>query len=456
MTRKILKFATEAHGEQTRKYTGLPYITHPVSVAERVRLQGGDLNQQAAALLHDVLEDTSNPELANAVYEAAGFNNNVVFKTEKGSVYYLNNGKTKRDKKTLTGRTEKFSESDKTVYITEEDFKTLRENSEGLKDLEWSDDSVTVTNDSNRKTTISVKSNPEIGLIPLELVKGIEETETGYREDKRINIKSYSFLPNGVTFHAGHKIVSISNQITPQQKQQVQQLYSQYLESLNKPNTNPILQGNQQEQVKKFAELQERLNNKEFLEGAKNAYESSKGLQEWGTQEQYNDYIARVSLGIIKNPTSGEYNYISKVKDIVYHGTNKEFDKFKKPSDTGSQNRMIAFADDIEYAKIAGARRTPLKRIIAALVNITKPYPVDKLEAMELDSGYRDEVLNEIKKEGVDGFAFESDDDLATKNFNEVLVFEPEQIHILGGKQDIEGFREFVLSTQAPSLEVFN
>ena len=34
-------------------------------------------------------------------------------------------------------------------------------------------------------------------------------------------------------------------QITPQQKQQALQQYSQYLESLNKPNTNPILQGNQ-------------------------------------------------------------------------------------------------------------------------------------------------------------------------------------------------------------------
>ena len=33
--------------------------------------------------------------------------------------------------------------------------------------------------------------------------------------------------------------------LTPQQKQQAQQLYSKYLESLNKPNTNPILQGNQ-------------------------------------------------------------------------------------------------------------------------------------------------------------------------------------------------------------------
>jgi hypothetical protein len=35
----------------------------------------------------------------------------------------------------------------------------------------------------------------------------------------------------------------------------------------------------QQEQVKKFDELQERLNNKEFLEGAKNAFESSEELQ---------------------------------------------------------------------------------------------------------------------------------------------------------------------------------
>lgn len=39
--------------------------------------------------------------------------------------------------------------------------------------------------------------------------------------------------------------VNLEAQITSQQKQQAQQLYSRYLESLNKPNTNPILQGNQ-------------------------------------------------------------------------------------------------------------------------------------------------------------------------------------------------------------------
>ena len=35
----------------------------------------------------------------------------------------------------------------------------------------------------------------------------------------------------------------------------------------------------QQKQIKKFTELQERLSNKEFLEGAKNAFESSEELQ---------------------------------------------------------------------------------------------------------------------------------------------------------------------------------
>lgn len=40
---------------------------------------------------------------------------------------------------------------------------------------------------------------------------------------------------------------------------------------------NEITTNTQQEQLKKFAELQERLNNKEFIEGAKFAYESSEG-----------------------------------------------------------------------------------------------------------------------------------------------------------------------------------
>ncbi len=51
-------FAATAHGHQTRKYTGEPYICHPLAVAERVAYYGGTEAMQVTAILHDVLEDT--------------------------------------------------------------------------------------------------------------------------------------------------------------------------------------------------------------------------------------------------------------------------------------------------------------------------------------------------------------------------------------------------------------
>ena len=51
-------FATAAHMGQTRKYDGLPYITHPIAVAEQVYAMTTDAEMTAAAMLHDVVEDT--------------------------------------------------------------------------------------------------------------------------------------------------------------------------------------------------------------------------------------------------------------------------------------------------------------------------------------------------------------------------------------------------------------
>lgn len=56
-----IAFATEAHGsiDQRRKYTGEPYIGHPLAVMENLRRYGiTDDAVLAAAVLHDVVEDT--------------------------------------------------------------------------------------------------------------------------------------------------------------------------------------------------------------------------------------------------------------------------------------------------------------------------------------------------------------------------------------------------------------
>ena len=55
---RALDFANKAHSGQLRK-SGLPYITHPIEVARIAAGSGLDEESVCAALLHDVLEDTS-------------------------------------------------------------------------------------------------------------------------------------------------------------------------------------------------------------------------------------------------------------------------------------------------------------------------------------------------------------------------------------------------------------
>lgn len=53
LTKKAMKIAYQAHQGQTDK-TGLPYIYHPIHLAEQMQ----DETTTCVALLHDVIEDT--------------------------------------------------------------------------------------------------------------------------------------------------------------------------------------------------------------------------------------------------------------------------------------------------------------------------------------------------------------------------------------------------------------
>lgn len=57
-----LSFATEKHAGQARKYSGVPYISHPTRVGQTLREYGYPPEVVAAGYLHDVLEDTSATE----------------------------------------------------------------------------------------------------------------------------------------------------------------------------------------------------------------------------------------------------------------------------------------------------------------------------------------------------------------------------------------------------------
>lgn len=55
---QVKEFAGRAHGEQRRKFADEPYIAHPIRVMEICATYTKDVCILAAALLHDVLEDT--------------------------------------------------------------------------------------------------------------------------------------------------------------------------------------------------------------------------------------------------------------------------------------------------------------------------------------------------------------------------------------------------------------
>jgi (p)ppGpp synthase/HD superfamily hydrolase len=55
---KAYLFAQKAHENQVRKYTNRPYFIHPLSVACTVSKVTDESRILAAALLHDVVEDT--------------------------------------------------------------------------------------------------------------------------------------------------------------------------------------------------------------------------------------------------------------------------------------------------------------------------------------------------------------------------------------------------------------
>ena len=57
--KKIAAFADKAHGDQKRKYAEERYIEHPLRVMRTCKSYGYPLPVLAAAILHDVLEDTN-------------------------------------------------------------------------------------------------------------------------------------------------------------------------------------------------------------------------------------------------------------------------------------------------------------------------------------------------------------------------------------------------------------
>ena len=182
-------------------------------------------------------------------------------------------------------------------------------------------------------------------------------------------------------------------------------------------------------------------------------YKNNPELSKTGTEQEYLDYIESVFPN-------------SKIKDVVYHKTSsKEIEGGKfKISRLGGV--YFSFFNVPSGGLLKGLVQKLIKEnTIIAVVDVKNPFIVNRNNAKEVvkkiglttqdvtklrknfDLSTNDAVLgfpNEAKDTGqLDNFPTISFNEKDKKDIIELAVFDPEQIHILGSKSDIEGFKKW-------------
>lgn len=67
-----LVWAAELHGDQVRKGTSIPYVSHLLAVCALVIEFGGTEDEAIAALLHDAVEDLGDPSMLDRIRKRFG------------------------------------------------------------------------------------------------------------------------------------------------------------------------------------------------------------------------------------------------------------------------------------------------------------------------------------------------------------------------------------------------
>jgi hypothetical protein len=187
-------------------------------------------------------------------------------------------------------------------------------------------------------------------------------------------------------------------------------------------------------------------------------------LLEIGTEEDYKEYLDTVFPD-------------SKIKQVMFHKTGAEkFDEFRLSYLGGAYFSFYDMGSGSKYLP-KFIQRLLEKRTVLAKVNVKSPLVINRDNAAEImkktglttqsvaklkkhfdmsqyDSilGYPNELkdkgeLDSVKKSLEQGGDIEVDlSHLAPKyrDVVELAVFDPKDIHILGSKRDVEGFRRFM------------
>jgi hypothetical protein len=172
----------------------------------------------------------------------------------------------------------------------------------------------------------------------------------------------------------------------------------------------------------------------EIKPGIQELFDSNPELANIGTAEQYSAYLDSIFPD-------------SKVKDIVYRGAEKGIETHKAYSHWTLRK---ALAENFAKQGVNLNKKDESKNTVYfALLNIKNLIrSIDITDEEHKESGF-DAAASFPNQQKPDGTYYDNEEanesiQLIDKSLNnEITVFESEQIHILGTKEDIEGFKKF-------------
>jgi hypothetical protein len=164
-------------------------------------------------------------------------------------------------------------------------------------------------------------------------------------------------------------------------------------------------------------------------EGIDFVFEQSPELAKIGSKEQYSQYLDTVFPD-------------SKVKQVVYRG---DLD-FKLKEVKG----ISFWTNEIENAISYNIERSPENEagfVTHAVINLKNPFIHKEDVNSRFATTTPKDLIDNAKRQNADSAIWQDVEDIGGRE-TQFVVFEPEQIHILGSKQDIEGFKQFINNKQ--------
>ena len=260
-----------------------------------------------------------------------------------------------------------------------------------------------------------------------DLVEKMSKITNGYTTNVNFTQKALDELEQIAQRNVGEDVKKDS-EITPKK---IERVFSN-----NRGSTIAMKEGNDS--------LQEPLFDKDDTQikpGVQELFDSNPELASIGTPEQYSNYLDTIFPD-------------SEVKNIVYQGSpesNKEvFIKTENYTDDFYKRQGFFFSGDETSAAKNSLKKNYGGNLYTALLNIQNSQPnlsFTDYQSANIKSSFDGGIVSSIS------YSPEFGGINSTTKRNNYVVFEPEQIHILGSKQDIEGFKDF---TQNNSQTFYN